>query len=80
MSHPIPEGLGSVIIGPREIYDAVVRVSAKVDLLSMQMTQQTADLQDQENRIRNLERGRWPIQSVTVLIAIGAVVIAWLRP
>lgn len=71
-----PEPFGPVVIGAREIYDAVVRVSAKVDLLSLQHTQQSAEVQDQETRIRTLERARWPLPSVAVLTSIAALVAA----
>jgi hypothetical protein len=71
-----PEPFGPVVIGAREIYDAVVRVSAKVDLLSMQMTAQGSDLADQEARIRTLERARWPLPSMAVLTSIAALIAA----
>lgn len=33
-------------------------------------------LADHEARLRNLERGRWPLASLTVLIALGSLAIA----
>jgi hypothetical protein len=72
---PSPEQpFGPVIITAREIYDAVVRVSAKVDIVSAQMTQLVADGQDWEARIRALERGRWPLPSLAVLLSIAGLV------
>lgn len=71
---PNPEPFGPVIIGAREIYDAVVRVSGKADGIAMQLTTIVADQQDQEARIRALERARWPLPSVAVLLSAAAVV------
>lgn len=70
---------GPVVIGAREIYDAVVRVSGKADGIALQLTALVADVQDQESRIRALERGRWPLPSVAVLLSLAALVLTALR-
>lgn len=76
--------LGPVIITAREVYDAVIRVSTQVTDLSAQITAVAKDqveiaksMDDHEARIRSLERGRWPIQSLTVLISIAALAVAF---
>jgi hypothetical protein len=66
-----------VIITPREIYDAVVRVSAQVNLLSQQVVDFETDTADHERRLRALEgRPRWPLASVTALAAVMAVAVS----
>lgn len=60
------------MITSREIYDAVVRLTGRVDVLIEQQSQTNSDVQDHEARIRVLERGRWPIPALTIVLAIGA--------
>jgi hypothetical protein len=62
------------MIGAREIYDAVIRVSGKVDGLVQQMADQHARATDHETRLRALERARWPLPSLAVLIAVGSLI------
>ena len=71
-----PDQFGPVIITGREIYDAIIRVSSKVDLLSAQMTAYEQDKLDHEKRIRSIERRMWPLPSVAVLLSAAAVVVA----
>lgn len=77
--------LGGVSIGAREIYDEVksaraeVRtVGSKVDRLVDAHDEVQKDVADHETRIRSLERGRWPLPSLAVLVAIGSMVVALL--
>lgn len=69
----------SVTITAREIYDAVVRLTGKVDLLIEQQADIKKDKQDHEERIRSLERARWPLPTITVLIALLALIVALLK-
>ncbi len=70
------EPLGPVTIGAREIYDQVVAVRGVVDRLVDQHQDQERTATDHEARIRSLERGRWPLPTVSVLVALVALVIA----
>jgi hypothetical protein len=70
------EPLGPVVIGAREIYDAVVRMGGKLDLVAEQHTETRAEVRDHEARIRVLERARWPLPSLAALISIASLVIA----
>jgi hypothetical protein len=65
-----------VAITLREIYDAVVRLTGRVDVLIQQQSETTHDVQDHENRLRSLERSRWPLHSITALVSVAAVVVA----
>lgn len=70
------EPLGGVTITAREIYDAVVRLTGRVDVLIEQQNEARHDLQDHETRLRTLERARWPLPSLAVLIAAGSLAYA----
>lgn len=64
--------LNGVTITAREIYDAVVRLTGRVDVLIEQQTATRGQVQDQEARLRSLERARWPLPAASVLIALAA--------
>lgn len=71
--------LGGIVITSREIYDAVVRLTGRVDVLIAQQAETNKDITDHENRIRGLERNRWPLPTVSVLISLGALAIAFIK-
>ena len=68
--------LGGIVITSREIYDAVVRLTGRVDVLIEQQTTTRQEVQDHEQRLRGLERGRWPLPSLAVLVSIAAFVLS----
>ena len=74
--HPPSDPLGPVVIGAREVYDAVMRLTALVDRLAGQHTDAESDLRDHEARIRALERGRWPLPSLAALCGLAALVVS----
>lgn len=79
-----------VQIGAREIYDRlgdvdrkVSEVGSKVDRLvdaqgaiREDVAELREDIRDHEDRLRTLERGRWPLPSLAALCSIAAVAIA----
>lgn len=73
----MPDPLGQVVIGAREIYDAVMNVSATVNRLASQHDDLARDLQDHEVRLRVLERSRWPLPALSILVSIAAVAAAF---
>lgn len=68
-----------VHIQGREIYDAVVRLTGRVDVVIMQNEEQKADVKDHELRIRNLEANRWPVPALSLLVAIAALVVTFAK-
>lgn len=66
------EPLTGMVITAREIYDAVVRLTGRVDVLINQQEHTTKAIQDHEMRIRFIERSRWPLPSVALLVSLGA--------
>lgn len=80
------EQLPGVVISTREIYDSVIRLTGRVDALLEQMRHvenkyedQSKDIADHEQRLRLLEAKRWPLQAVTVMIAIAALAVAFFK-
>lgn len=79
-----PHGpLGPVIITGREIYDQLVRVGdavnglgTKVDRLTDGHVDVRNDLIDHETRIRGLERARWPLPSLAIVVSVGGLIFA----
>ena len=51
--------------------DRLTRIEVKLDMA-------LANHADHETRIRSLERGRWPLPSLAVLVAIGSLIVALL--
>jgi len=86
--------LGPVLITGREIYDAVMRLTGRVDVLIAQHDaavrdqqdherQSAATHQDFESRLRSLERRQWPLPTAAVLVSLAslaAVIIPKLGP
>ena len=70
------EPLGPVIIGAREIYDALVRLTATVDRLVDQHDGTRVEVAAHEARLRTLERSRWPLPSLAALVSIAALIVA----
>lgn len=62
--------LTGVLISAREIYDAVVRLTGRVDVI----IDHTQDLKkrhdDHEMRLRALEANRWPVPLLNVILAL----------
>lgn len=67
--------MGPIQITAREVYDAVVRLTGRVDVLISQQSQTQTEVQDHESRLRSLERARWPLPSAAVLLSIAALII-----
>lgn len=69
---------GPVVIGAREIYDAVQSLRTEVQGLVAGVQEQARRQDDQEARLRSLERRQWPLTSIAVLISVAAVILALL--
>lgn len=69
-----PSGmLSGVVITSREIYDAVVRLTGRVDVLIAQQETTKSEIQDHEARLRSLESARWPLPAASVIISLAAI-------
>lgn len=62
-------------IGAREIYDLLTQVTGKVDRLVDQTENVQRAQADHETRIRALERARWPLPSLSALIALASLLL-----
>lgn len=74
-----PDPLLGVTIQSREIYDAVVRLTGRVDVLINQHDEVRGDVKDHETRIRQLEANRWPLPTLSVILAAAALVITFVK-
>lgn len=67
-----------VVITAKEIYDAVVKLTGTVEVLISQQQDTKGDLSDHEIRIRTLEKSRWPLPALGIvlsLVSLGLVII-----
>lgn len=67
-----------VTITLREVYDAVVRLTGRVDVMIAQQEHSKAVDADHESRLRVLERARWPLPSLAVLCSLAALAVTLL--
>lgn len=58
----------------RSLHDAVSRVETKLDGLRDDTKDIRTDIADHENRLRILERARWPLPTLGVLAGIGGAI------
>jgi hypothetical protein len=86
----VTDPLGPVVITSREIYDQLVRVVAAVERLADGLESQRRDLRDHETehqrvesdhetRLRSLEKARWPLPALAVIVSIAALVLPLLK-
>lgn len=77
------EPLQGIYITSREIYDAVVRLTGRVDVLIEQQNYMTREIEeikkdhrdtarDHEDRLRSLEKSRWPLPSLAAVVALAS--------
>lgn len=59
-----------------ELYDKIVGLSARLDVMLSRIDDVLKDVSDHESRIRQLERSRWPVANVTVLVGIASLLLA----
>lgn len=64
-----------VVITPREIYDAVIMLTGRVDTLIAQHEVLASKKDDHEDRLRNLERARWPLPSIAAIVSVIALLV-----
>lgn len=73
MGHPVPSEPRLVVeIGLKEIYDQLVSLNTKVEVMSGDMKDLVKQAEDHEARLRALERNRWPLHLLTALVALAA--------
>lgn len=71
--------LPGILITGREIYEAVVRLTGRVDVLIEQQNAGKAIDNDHEARIRVLERGRWPLPALAAVLGAGGLALSLLQ-
>jgi hypothetical protein len=78
------EPLGGVRISAQEVYnqlirltDLVVSMNGKIDRLTEKQSDAAEVDKDHEARLRSLEKARWPLPSIGLILSAVAVVVAW---
>lgn len=61
------------------IYTALINLQGQVSVLVQQGTQSAKEIVDHETRLRVLERSRWPLPSIAVLVSLAAFVATFVR-
>lgn len=70
-----PDPPPGVVITPREIYDAVRELTVRVDIVIAQHEQLASRAGDHEDRLRSLERARWPLPSIAAIMSVIAILL-----
>jgi hypothetical protein len=65
-----------VVIGLKEVYDAVLTLTGTVQGLVAHDSERAKDIADHEVRIRGLERARWPLPTIAAMTGVGALILA----
>lgn len=68
-----------VVIDLKTIYDQLLILSTRVELMMSRQVEQDKDMKDHEDRLRSLERARWPLPSVALLLSLGSLALALTR-
>lgn len=66
---------GAVIIPPSETYRILMELNGKVDKL----VGLVSHVDDLETRVRSLEKARWPLPALSLVVAIAAAFIGAFR-
>lgn len=64
----------------RQTREAVIRIEGALDRITDTAKDQEEALKDHETRLRELEKSRWPIAQISVVIAFLSLVAAILIP
>lgn len=67
---------GPIVIGPRQIYEQVVLLRQSVDRLLLHDAEWGEKFTDHETRLRALERGRWPLPALAVIVSSGSLIVS----
>ncbi|GAA2355412.1 hypothetical protein Cme02nite_69470 [Catellatospora methionotrophica] len=65
-----------VVIDLRAIYDQLIVLNTKVERLVSKQDEHERDNADHEARLRSLEKGRWPLPSVALLVSLASLGLA----
>lgn len=64
-----------VVVTVRDIWEELVRLRSSVERLVDRGDVITSEIADHETRLRSLERARWPLPSLAVLVSIAALTV-----
>lgn len=67
-----------VQIDLKAIYDQLLVLNTRVELLMSKQLDSDKDVKDHEDRLRALEKARWPLPSAALLVSLASLVLAYL--
>jgi hypothetical protein len=73
--HDVPTHPVVVTIGLKEIYDQLVALNTKVEVLMGEVADVDKTVGDHEERLRKLEAARWPLPALAATVSIAALVL-----
>lgn len=71
----IPEG--AVVITTADIYRQLIEMSRELNELKgavSKIAERERDIDDHEARLRALEKGRWPLPALAILVSIASLI------
>jgi hypothetical protein len=69
---------GYVVIDLKTIYDQILILNTRVELIMSKQLEHDRDSADHENRLRTLEKARWPLPAAALLLSLVSAGIALL--
>lgn len=73
------EHRSGVVVTLGTIYDTLLRIGEDVTVTKERVGTLRADVDHHDTRITTLERRTWPLPSLSILVALGALAAALLR-
>ena len=70
-----PDPIG-VHVSLADIYRTLLEMSAKLDVAMRRIDDHDSDMKDHEARLRALEKARWPLPTISALIACASFALA----
>lgn len=67
-----------VMIDLKAIYDQLLILNTRVELLMSKQLESDKDVKDHEDRLRTLEKARWPLPSLAALLAVASLVLGFM--
>jgi len=76
LPHYIPGDQQFYTVSNKDIYNLIMLVQGQITTLVTQGSQSARDIDDHEVRLRGLEKARWPLPSLAILISLASIVYA----
>lgn len=78
MTVPGPDDQFTVRITARDLYNLLVVMQSDMARMLHKVNEQDEQGEDHEQRLRALERARWPLPSISLVVATVAVILPFM--